>query len=139
MLKPWVQPLFLLLTAACFALAVFIYQTANITFSILALLASLFFLSQTSRFSKKTIRTDDAGGIQYNGEFIPYHSIKSIQVISQDRITTGGLMFNPLGNSNVYIIRTDEREHQILGKLYKEADSLFRQISDKSGVSILDR
>ncbi len=108
-------------------------------FAMLALLASLFFLSQTSRFSKKTIRTDDAGGIQYNGEFIHYHSIKSIQVISQDRITTGGLMFNPLGNSNVYIIRTDNREYQILGKLYRDADALFRQISNQSGIQISGR
>ena len=123
--------------ASAVTFSVFTYYSGNLLIAGLGFLASLYLVLQTYKISRQIIVLDDESLI-YGNQRIPYKSIKNIKCIDQSRTTTGDILFNILGNSSIYIIVTDSRDHQILGKMYAGIGPCMELVAKHANIT-LDR
>jgi len=114
------------------------YSADNLLLAGVALLSCLFLLSKTIEISNKKIILHD-NTMTYGKKNIPYNSIQSIQRISQDLTSTGDILFNFLGRSNVYILNVDDGNYQILGKFYQDIDLVMQRVAKSANLEIQGR
>ena len=133
--KPVILVIFSIVIACVFSLAVFAYKINDSNILVMSFLAAAYLIFKIIKLKNESLKLVD-DGVVYNGELILFTEIICIERLYEEKYLTRNYKIYLLGNSSIYFIKSQNKNIQILSKLFKNADLFMSDLAKKSGIDV---